>query len=122
MIAHVTAAALALGEQAAGASASVDSLPTSANQEDHVSMATFRRPQAGRPRREHGEHPRHRAAGRGAGRRPARAAPYLRETAASDARDPHARAALRHRPLPGADIAAMAEAVTSGVIAAHAPR
>jgi histidine ammonia-lyase len=41
MIAHVTAAALASENKAMAHPASVDSLPTSANQEDHVSMATF---------------------------------------------------------------------------------
>ncbi|HSQ09028.1 MAG TPA: histidine ammonia-lyase, partial [Burkholderiaceae bacterium] len=41
MIAHVTAAALASENKSLSHPASVDSLPTSANQEDHVSMATF---------------------------------------------------------------------------------
>ncbi|MGH6885647.1 MAG: histidine ammonia-lyase, partial [Geminicoccales bacterium] len=41
MIAQVTAAALASENKALAHPASVDSLPTSANQEDHVSMATF---------------------------------------------------------------------------------
>ncbi len=40
MIAQVTAAALASENKALAAPRSVDSLPTSANQEDHVSMAT----------------------------------------------------------------------------------
>ena len=40
MIAHVTAAALAAENKLLSHPASVDSLPTSANQEDHVSMAT----------------------------------------------------------------------------------
>jgi histidine ammonia-lyase len=40
MIAHVTAAALAAENKLLAHPASVDSLPTSANQEDHVSMAT----------------------------------------------------------------------------------
>ena len=40
MIAHVTAAALASENKALAHPRSVDSLPTSANQEDHVSMAT----------------------------------------------------------------------------------
>ena len=39
MIAHVTAAALVAENKLLAAPASVDSLPTSANQEDHVSMA-----------------------------------------------------------------------------------
>jgi histidine ammonia-lyase len=41
MIAHVTASALASENKSLAHPASVDSLPTSANQEDHVSMATF---------------------------------------------------------------------------------
>ena len=40
-IAHVTAAALASENKSLAHPASVDSLPTSANQEDHVSMATY---------------------------------------------------------------------------------
>ncbi len=41
MIAHVTASALASENKSLAHPASVDTLPTSANQEDHVSMATF---------------------------------------------------------------------------------
>jgi histidine ammonia-lyase len=41
MIAHVTAAALASENKSLAHPASVDSLPTSANQEDHVSMSTY---------------------------------------------------------------------------------
>ncbi|MGS2724675.1 histidine ammonia-lyase [Porticoccus sp. GXU_MW_L64] len=41
MIAHVTAAALASENKSHAHPSSVDSLPTSANQEDHVSMATY---------------------------------------------------------------------------------
>ena len=41
MIAHVTAASLASENKSLAHPASVDSLPTSANQEDHVSMACF---------------------------------------------------------------------------------
>jgi histidine ammonia-lyase len=40
MMAHVTAAALASENKQLAAPASIDSIPTSANQEDHVSMAT----------------------------------------------------------------------------------
>ncbi|VFS64369.1 Histidine ammonia-lyase [Raoultella planticola] len=66
MIAQVTAAALASENKALAHPHSVDSLPTSANQEDHVSMA----PAAGRPSvGDGGKHPRR--TGRGvAGRRP----------------------------------------------------
>lgn len=41
MVAHVAAAALASENKSLAHPASVDSIPTSANQEDHVSMATF---------------------------------------------------------------------------------
>jgi histidine ammonia-lyase len=41
MMVHVTAAALASENKSLAHPASVDSIPTSANQEDHVSMATF---------------------------------------------------------------------------------
>jgi len=41
MLAQVTAAALASENKSLAHPASVDSLPTSANQEDHVSMSTF---------------------------------------------------------------------------------
>ncbi|HEX9473557.1 MAG TPA: histidine ammonia-lyase [Steroidobacteraceae bacterium] len=41
MVAQVTAAALAAENKALAHPASVDSIPTSANQEDHVSMATY---------------------------------------------------------------------------------
>jgi histidine ammonia-lyase len=41
MIAHVTAAALASENKSHAHPASVDTIPTSANQEDHVSMATY---------------------------------------------------------------------------------
>ncbi len=41
MIAHVTAASLASENKSLAHPASVDSLPTSANQDDHESMATF---------------------------------------------------------------------------------
>jgi len=41
MVAHVTAAALASENKSLAHPACVDSLPTAANQEDHVSMATF---------------------------------------------------------------------------------
>ena len=41
MLAHVTAAALASENKQLAAPASVDSIPTSANQEDHVSMSAY---------------------------------------------------------------------------------
>ena len=48
MIAHVTAAALASENKSLAHPASVDSLPTSANQEDHVSHGDLRRAPPGR--------------------------------------------------------------------------
>ncbi len=48
MIAHVTAASLASENKSLAHPASVDSLPTSANQEDFVSMATFAARRLGR--------------------------------------------------------------------------
>ena len=41
MVAQITAAALASENKSLAHPASVDSIPTAANQEDHVSMATF---------------------------------------------------------------------------------
>jgi histidine ammonia-lyase len=122
MIAHVTAAALASENKLLAHPASVDSLPTSANQEDHVSMATF--------------------AARKLGDLCANTATILAiELLAAaqgvDLRAPHLtserlRAVMReirsrvphydidHYLAP--DIAAMTAAVNEGVIAAHAPR
>jgi histidine ammonia-lyase len=47
MIAQVTAAALCSENKTLAHPASVDTIPTSANQEDHVSMATFAARKAG---------------------------------------------------------------------------
>ncbi len=58
MIAQVTAAALASENKSLAHPASVDSLPTSANQEDHVSMATFAARRLQSHGREHGGNPR----------------------------------------------------------------
>ena len=69
MIAHVTAAALASENKSLAHPASVDSLPTSANQEDHVSMATFAARRPARHGGQHRGHRRDRAARRGAGHR-----------------------------------------------------
>jgi histidine ammonia-lyase len=122
MIAHVTAAALASENKLLAHPASVDSLPTSANQEDHVSMATF--------------------AARKLGDLCANTATILAiELLAAaqgvDLRAPHLTSArlqavmreirsrvphydIDHYLAP--DIAAMTAAVNEGVIAAHAPR
>ena len=83
MIAQVTAAALASENKSLAHPASVDSLPTSANQEDHVSMATFAARRLPPMAAQHRAHRRDRAARRRAGRRPARAA---RDVAAARAR------------------------------------
>ena len=69
MIAHVTAAALASENKSLAHPASVDSLPTSANQEDHVSMATFAARRLQPMIDNTAAHPGHRVAGRGAGHR-----------------------------------------------------
>ena len=79
MIVHVTAAALASENKSLAHPASVDSLPTSANQEDHVSMATFAARRLQPMLRNTGAHRRHRAAGGGPGHRiPAAAAQRAR--------------------------------------------
>jgi histidine ammonia-lyase len=121
MIAHVTAAALASENKLLAHPASVDSLPTSANQEDHVSMATF--------------------AARKLGDLCANTATILAIELLAAAQGVDLRAPiLTSRRLQGVmreirarvphydidrylapDIAAMTDAVRSGVIAAHAP-
>jgi histidine ammonia-lyase len=122
MIAHVTAAALASENKLLAHPASVDSLPTSANQEDHVSMATF--------------------AARKLGDLCANTAcilaiELLAAAQGVDLRAPHLtserlqkvmreiRSRVKHYDIDhylAPDIAAMTEAVKGGVIAAHAPR
>ena len=76
MIAQVTSAALASENKTLAHPASVDSLPTSANQEDHVSMATRRSPAGGHG----GEHPRHPGGGAAGGGPGARLPSPLRST------------------------------------------
>ena len=122
MIAHVTAAALASENKLLAHPASVDSLPTSANQEDHVSMATF----AARKLGDLCENTaiilaiELLAAAQGVDLR----APHLtserlqRVMREIRARVPHYD--IDHYLAP--DIAAMTEAVNGGVIAAHAPQ
>jgi histidine ammonia-lyase len=122
MIAHVTAAALASENKLLAHPASVDSLPTSANQEDHVSMATF--------------------AARKLGDLCANTAiilaiELLAAAQGVDLRAPHLtserlqrvmreiRSRVPHYDIDrylAPDIAAMTEAVNSGVIASHAPK
>jgi histidine ammonia-lyase len=121
MIAHVTAAALASENKLLAHPASVDSLPTSANQEDHVSMATF--------------------AARKLGEISANTATILAIELLAAAQGVDLRAPLvTSKQLQGVmrdirarvphydidrylapDIASMTEAVRGGVIAAHAP-
>ncbi len=121
MIAHVTAAALASENKLLAHPASVDSLPTSANQEDHVSMATF-------AARKLGDLAENTAI--------ILAIELLAAAQGVDLRAPHLtseklqrvmreiRARVPHYDIDrylAPDIAAMADAVNSGVIAAHAP-
>ena len=121
MIAHVTAAALASENKLLAHPASVDSLPTSANQEDHVSMATF-------AARKLGDLAENTAI--------ILAIELLAAAQGVDLRAPHLtseklqrvmreiRARVPHYDIDrylAPDIAAMADAVNGGVIAAHAP-
>jgi histidine ammonia-lyase len=122
MIAHVTAAALASENKLLAHPASVDSLPTSANQEDHVSMATF-------AARKLGDLADNTAC--------ILAIELLAAAQGVDLRAPHLtserlqrvmkeiRSRVKHYDIDhylAPDIAAMTAAVKSGVIAAHAPR
>ena len=122
MIAHVTAAALASENKLLAHPASVDSLPTSANQEDHVSMATFAARKLG---------------DLCANTSTILAIELLAAAQGVDLRAPiltsvrlqrvmqEIRARVPHYDIDrylAPDIAAMNEAVRSGVIAAHAPK
>jgi len=122
MIAHVTAAALASENKLLAHPASIDSLPTSANQEDHVSMATF-------AARKLGDLAENTAI--------ILAIELLAAAQGVDLRAPHLtsgklqrvmreiRARVPHYDIDrylAPDIAAMADAVNGGVIAAHAPK
>ena len=121
MIAHVTAAALASENKTLAHPASVDSLPTSANQEDHVSMATF----AARKLGDMAENTAAilaielLAAAQGVDlRAPNRTSPALeRVMAVIRARVPHYDLDRYFAP----DIATIAADVSAGVFAAHAP-
>ncbi|HET7809430.1 MAG TPA: histidine ammonia-lyase [Steroidobacteraceae bacterium] len=122
MIAHVTAAALASENKLLAHPASVDSLPTSANQEDHVSMATFAARKLG---------------DLCANTSTILAIELLAAAQGVDLRAPIVTSARLQRVMQdirarvphydidrylAPDIAAMTEAVRGGVIAAHAPR
>ena len=74
MIAEVTAAALYAENKQRAAACSIDSTPTSANQEDHVSMAAHAARRLVRHGRQSRRHPRHRASGCRARHHAARAA------------------------------------------------
>ena len=100
MIAQVTAAALASENKSLAHPASVDSLPTSANQEDHVSMATFAGAASGRHGREHGGRRRHRGDGRGARHRTQARPEELAAGRSRIRRHPRARRLHRPGPLP----------------------
>ena len=99
MVPQVTAAALASENKSLAHPASVDSLPTSANQEDHVAMATFaaRRP-FGHGVEQRG-HRRDRAPLSRAGHRFPRPAEDVAEAAGDPLAHPLARRFLRPRPL-----------------------
>ena len=121
MIAHVTAAALASENKTYAHPASVDSLPTSANQEDHVSMATF----AARKLGYIAENVAHilaielLAAAQGVDlRAPHQTSPRLQPVMQSIRADVE-HYALDHYFAP--DIVAVAKQVTSGTIAAFCP-
>jgi histidine ammonia-lyase len=121
MIAHVTAAALASENKLLAHPASVDSLPTSANQEDHVSMATF----AARKLGDLCENTSNilaielLAAAQGVDlRAPFETSPRLRAVMREiRARVPHYDIDRYLAP----DIAAICDAVRGGIIAAHSP-
>ncbi len=122
MIAHVTAAALASENKLLAHPASVDSLPTSANQEDHVSMATF----AARKLGDLCDNTANilaielLAAAQGVDLR----APFLTsarlQAVMREIRSRVAHYDIDHYLAP--DIAAITDAVKSGVIAAHCPK
>jgi histidine ammonia-lyase len=114
MVAHVTAAALASENQHLAHPAAIDSRPTSANQEDHVSMATY----AARRLAEMTDNLAHivaielLAAAQGIElRRPLRSSPRL-EQAVAKVRD-SSRFLDQDRPLAG-EIEALARAVLEG--------
>ncbi len=80
MLVQYTAAALASENKVLAHPASADSIPTSANQEDHVSMGAIAARHARQVLRQRGADPGHRAALRGAGARPAnRHGPAVRQ-------------------------------------------
>ena len=118
MIAQVTAAALVAENKQRAYPASVDSIPTSANQEDHVSMAAHGARRLARHGGERRQCRRHRVSGGGAG---------LRLPCADDV-ERAARARARARcasacrgssttAIFAPDIAAAAELVRSGALA-----
>jgi histidine ammonia-lyase len=121
MIAHVTAAALASENKLLAHPASVDSLPTSANQEDHVSMATF-------AARKLGELCDNTACILAIELLAAAQGVDLRAPLVTSQKLQHVmreiRARVKHYDIDhylAPDIAAMTDAVKGGVIAAHAP-
>ena len=118
MIAEVTSAALMSENKQMSHPASVNSTPTSANQEDHVSMACHgaRRLLAddGKPVR----HSRHRGAGRRAGRRTARPAEDEPRTEKAAAVLRSAVPALDDDRYMAPDLAAAAGLVASGALVA----
>ena len=100
MIGHYTAAAMASENKRLAAPASVDSLPTSGMQEDHVSMAWLAVRKLRNGRRQRAPDPRRRVRVRGAGDRPARPARSVgRDRRPARAAAPR-RAGPGPRPLP----------------------
>ena len=120
MIAQYTAAALVAENKILCHPASVDSIPSSGDQEDHVSMgmtAAFNSP-GGRQR---AGDPRHRSALRGPGDRPSGAAPARCRHAGGARSRPRSRGALDQDRYLAPEIEAVARAVAGGRFAALLP-
>ena len=121
MIAQVTAAALASENKSLAHPASVDSLPTSANQEDHVSMATFAARRLTPMAAQYRAHRRDRAPRGRAGRRPAPAARDVAEARRGDGRHPRRRSVLGPRPRVRAGSRGDAGCASSAATSWHSP-
>ena len=122
MIAQVTAAALASENKALAHPRSVDSLPTSANQEDHVSMATGAALAPRADGRQHGGDRRDRAARRRAGHRACAGRWQRRRGSQKRSRWCASRAAFWDRDRAFApDLARMRASVEAGAFARFVP-
>ena len=102
MIAQYTAAALVAENKILCHPASVDSIPTSGDQEDHVSLGMTAALKLEQVLRQRPDGARHRGAVRGAGDRPAGAADARRGDGARPRSRAPSGAQARARPLPGA--------------------